>query len=122
ALLRPGVRLAILDEPFRGLDLDQRRLLLDRARAAWQGATLLCITHDVDETLSFDRLLVVEGGRIVEDANPSVLAAQPGSKFASMRNAARRVHEDLWADSSWRHLRLEGGELRGAPFCAGSPT
>lgn len=32
ALLRPGVRLAILDEPFRGLERDQRRELLRRAR------------------------------------------------------------------------------------------
>ena len=28
ALLRTGVRLVILDEPFRGLDIEQRRLLL----------------------------------------------------------------------------------------------
>jgi ABC-type transport system involved in cytochrome bd biosynthesis fused ATPase/permease subunit len=32
ALLKRGVRLAVLDEPFRGLDRDQRRELLARAR------------------------------------------------------------------------------------------
>src|SRR5207244_4301417 len=65
AMLRPGVRLAILDEPFRGLDRERRRELLARARRAWPGATLLCVTHDVGETRAFGRVLVVDGGRVV---------------------------------------------------------
>ena len=112
ALLRPGIRLAILDEPFRGLDLDQRRLLLQRARDAWRQATLLCITHDVGETLSFDRVLVIEQGRIVEDAEPSELAARTGSRFRALLDAEHAVREELWSDAAWRHLRLERGELR----------
>ncbi|MFO1353107.1 MAG: ABC transporter ATP-binding protein, partial [Gammaproteobacteria bacterium] len=35
AMLRPGVRLVILDEPFRGLDREQRRALLAQARRYW---------------------------------------------------------------------------------------
>ena len=49
-MLRPGVRLVILDEPCRGLDREQRRELLARTRQLWRQATLLCITHDVGET------------------------------------------------------------------------
>jgi len=41
ALVRRGVRLVILDEPFRGLDRAQRRLLLQRARQVWRTATVL---------------------------------------------------------------------------------
>src|SRR5439155_19621964 len=84
ALLRPGVRLAILDEPFRGLDREKRRTLLARARDAWRGATLLCITHDVGETLGFERVVVVEGGRVVEDAAPAELAARAGSRYRAL--------------------------------------
>jgi len=40
ALLHPGVRLVILDEPFRGLDIGQRHVLLQRAREVWRDATL----------------------------------------------------------------------------------
>ena len=47
--VRPEARLVILDEPFRGLDRQQRHALLGRTRALWQDATLLCITHDVSE-------------------------------------------------------------------------
>src|SRR5581483_7356064 len=59
AVVRGDARLVILDEAFRGLERPRRRALLERARARWRGATLLCITHDVEDTLTFDRVLVV---------------------------------------------------------------
>lgn len=113
ALLRPGVRLVILDEPFRGLDIDQRRVLLQRAREIWRDATLLSISHDVSETLGFNRVLVIEGGRIVEDANPGILAEHQSSRFHAMLEAERAVREGLWSTGGWRHLKLDEGKLVG---------
>ncbi|MFL6198368.1 MAG: ATP-binding cassette domain-containing protein [Thermoanaerobaculia bacterium] len=111
ALLRPGARLAILDEPFRGLDRERRRELLARSRRLWQGATLLCVTHDVGETLDFGRVLVVEAGRIVEDGPPAELAERPGSRYRALLDAEREVREGLWESEVWRRLRMEGGRL-----------
>jgi ATP-binding cassette subfamily B protein len=110
ALLRPRVRLALLDEPFRGLDREQRRELLARARELWRDATLLCVTHDVGETLSFARVLVVENGRIVEDGPPSRLA-QSESRYAALLAAERDVRTGLWESAVWRRLRMERGRL-----------
>lgn len=42
------------------------------------GATLIYITHDVNQTETFDRALVIEGGNIVEDAVSGILANNPG--------------------------------------------
>src|SRR5262249_4895737 len=84
ALARRGVRLAILDEPFRGLDREQRCVLLQRARQEWRAATLLCITHDVQSTQAFDRVLVVEQGRIIEDDAPAHLATRPESRYRAL--------------------------------------
>jgi ABC-type bacteriocin/lantibiotic exporter with double-glycine peptidase domain len=111
ALLRPNVRLVILDEPFRGLDIDQRRNLLARARHLWSDATLLVISHDIAESQSFDRVLVIEEGRVVEDGNPRELAAKPGSRLQAMLEAERAVREELWTAGEWRRLRLENGAL-----------
>ncbi|HEX8844764.1 MAG TPA: ABC transporter ATP-binding protein, partial [Pyrinomonadaceae bacterium] len=111
AMLRPDVRLAILDEPFRGLDRERRRELLARAREMWHEATMLCITHDVSETLSFERVLVIEGGRIIEDGAPRELARQPDSRYRSLLVAEEAVREGLWAGVDWRRLRLEKGCL-----------
>jgi ATP-binding cassette subfamily B protein len=111
AFRRAGVRLAVLDEPFRGLDRDRRHLLLQRARRAWQGRTMLCITHDVGETRDFERVLVLDGGQVVEDGCPADLAADPGSRYRALLDAEEEVRRGLWASARWRRLRLERGRL-----------
>jgi ABC-type bacteriocin/lantibiotic exporter with double-glycine peptidase domain len=111
ALLRRSVRLALLDEPFRGLDRQSRRELLTRARGHWESTTLLCVTHDVGETMGFPRALVMENGRIVEDGNPAALARQANSRYRALLEAEESVREGSWSSGHWRHLRLEDGRL-----------
>jgi ATP-binding cassette subfamily B protein len=111
ALLQQEVRLALLDEPFRGLDRAQREALLAEARQWWRGATLLCVTHDVAGTLAFDRVLVVEGGRIVEDGQPAELAASQ-SRYRALLAAEQQVQTQLWQDPQWRRIQVENGSLR----------
>jgi ATP-binding cassette subfamily B protein len=112
ALARRGVRLVILDEPFRGLDRKQRRDLLQRARQVWSTATVLCITHDVGATQAFDRVVVVEGGRIIEDGAPASLASCPETRYRALLDAETTVHEGLWSNGLWRRLRLVEGRVR----------
>jgi ATP-binding cassette subfamily B protein len=112
AMHRRGIRLAILDEPFRGLDRQQRRDLMVRVRKHWRDATLLCVTHDVGETLSFPRVLVVETGRIVEDGSPEDLVRQPDSTYRKLLLAEEEVREGLWSNNNWQHLHLRDGQLR----------
>lgn len=111
ALLRPGVRLAILDEPFRGLDLEQRHKLLARTRDIWRDATLLAISHDIAEAMTFQRVLVLEDGRIAEDGDPQELARDAESRFHAMLQAERLVREEFWNGPQWRHLHLNNGQL-----------
>jgi ATP-binding cassette subfamily B protein len=111
ALLRPNVRLAILDEPFRGLDFDQRHALLLRARERWRDATLIFISHDIREAMTFERVLVMEDGTIVEDGDPRELARDPESRFHAMLQAERALREEFWDGAEWRHLRLHNGQL-----------
>jgi len=111
ALLRPGVRLVIFDEPFRGLERDRRTALLERARRSFEGATLLCITHDISETRSFDRVLVIEGGRLVEDGAPRTLAAREGSHYRALLEEEEGMRRALSGREGWRRLVLEQGVL-----------
>jgi ABC-type bacteriocin/lantibiotic exporter with double-glycine peptidase domain len=111
SMLRPGVRLVILDEPFRGLDREQRRELLVRARQHWPGTTLLFISHDISETCSFGRVIVVEAGRIVEDGTPEALVAQSDSRYRALLEAEEAVRKGMWSGVGWRRLWLEDGRL-----------
>jgi ATP-binding cassette subfamily B protein len=103
--------LVILDEPFRGLDRDKRRLLMARTRQYWPQATLICITHDVGQTQGFERVLVIEAGHIAEDDSPANLIKQSDSRYQALLMAEVAVREGLWSSAEWRRLWLEGGQL-----------
>jgi len=111
ALLRQDVRLVILDEPFRGLDRGQRARLLAAVRSEWRDATLVCITHDVSDAASFDRVLVVEHGRIVEDGAPAELTRHPDSRLRALLDIERELRDGLSSARSWRRLRLDDGRV-----------
>jgi ATP-binding cassette subfamily B protein len=115
---RPRPRLVILDEPFRGLTRDRRRALLARARQRWASATLLCVTHDIEETRAFPRVVVVVGGRVVEDGAPNDLRERADSYYASLLVAERRVRRAVWSpegDIKWRRHFMRDGRLVSLP-------
>lgn len=111
-LARAGARLVILDEPFRGLDRPLRHELLTRARRRWQSATLLCVTHDLEETAAFERVLVVEGGRVVEDDSPANLLSRPDSRYRLLLETEGEVRDRLWNNPLWRRCVLADGKVR----------
>jgi ATP-binding cassette subfamily B protein len=110
-LARRAARLVILDEPFRGIDRGQRRSMLALAREWWSGATLLCVTHDVGDTRSFDQVVILDEGRIVERGSPAELAADPSSRYAALLESDERVREGRWSDPGWRRARVEDGRV-----------
>ena len=67
--------LLLLDEPTTGLDPQARHLLWDRLfRLKAQGVTLIVTTHYMDEAEQLcDRLVVMDGGRIVAEGSPAEL-------------------------------------------------
>jgi len=117
ALLRPRPRLALLDEPFRGLDRGQRRALLAAARETFRAATLLCATHDLAETLDFPRVLVLSNGKVVEDGAPSELLAREGSHFAALLRAERSLAAQFESSRAWRRLKIDDGRLIDGASC-----
>jgi ATP-binding cassette subfamily B protein len=103
--------LVILDEAFRGLDRPTRGRLLQVARRKWRDATLICVTHDLRETLDFPRVVVLDQGRIVQMGPPAELLAQEGSLYGRFVAAEDAARNELWSDPRWRHLRLAEGRL-----------
>lgn len=65
-------RMVLLDEPTTGLDPQARHLVWERLfRLKQQGVTLVLTTHYMDEAEQLcDRLVVMDGGRIVAEGAP----------------------------------------------------
>ncbi len=87
-------RILLLDEPTTGLDPQARHILWDRLfRLKERGTTLVLTTHFMDEAEQLcDRLVVVDGGRIVAEGSPASLIREHSSRevlevrFGSSRN------------------------------------
>lgn len=112
ALARRRARLVILDEPFRGLDIETRRQLMAMARQWWKDATLMLVTHDIAETESFDRVLVIDSGKIAEDGNPKKLLENPRSHYATWVQSDRELRAAEWSGDNWRRVWLSAGRVR----------
>jgi molybdate transport system ATP-binding protein len=76
----------LLDEPLAGLDVGaataMRKVL--RRVLARDGRSAVLITHDLLDVLTLaDRVVVVEGGRIVESGSAATVLATPRSRFGA---------------------------------------
>jgi molybdate transport system ATP-binding protein len=79
-------RVLLLDEPLAALDAGARIELRHELReqlAAYPGARLL-VTHDpVDAAALCDRLVILEGGAVVQEGTMSAIAQHPRSRYVA---------------------------------------
>lgn len=74
--------IVLLDEPTTGLDPQARHLVWERLfRLKQRGTTLVLTTHYMDEAEQLcDRLVVMDGGRIVAEGSPRALIEQHATR------------------------------------------
>jgi len=80
--LAPRPPLVLLDEPFSNLDVTLRSRMRDEVRAMLEkaSATVLFVTHDVDDALAMaDRIAVMKGGQLVQEGTAREIYEAPGS-------------------------------------------
>jgi molybdopterin-binding protein len=98
--LAPEPALVLLDEPLAALDAatrdDVRRLL--RSTLTRSRAPALIVTHDVVDVVALaDRVLVLEQGKVAQDATPTAVAAAPQTAWVAGllgQNAWRGTTDD----------------------------
>ncbi|XVQ13942.1 ABC transporter ATP-binding protein [Spirillospora sp. CA-255316] len=103
--------LLLLDEPLSALDAHTRleiRAALRRHLAGFEGAAVL-VTHDpLDAMVLADRLVVLEGGRVVQRGEPAEVARRPRTDYV-----ARLVGLNLYrGHASGGTVTLQDGACR----------
>lgn len=88
-LRRPAV--ALLDEPTRSLDLATERALEERLVPWLKQRTSLAVVHRLSLALAADRVLVLDGGRLVEEGRPEALLAANGAFRAMVQRDREEV-------------------------------
>lgn len=95
ALARALVRepaLLLLDDPLAAVDAGNEDEILEALSRAWQGKTVLMVSHRLSAFRNCDRVLVLEEGRIVEQGPPDLLIRQGGryAQLAKMQGRKNR--------------------------------
>ncbi|WP_245872979.1 ABC transporter ATP-binding protein [Deinococcus planocerae] len=87
-LARPAVLL--LDEPTSAVDAESEALVVAALDELMRGRTALIVTHRLSLARGADRVIVLAGGRIVEDGPPAALRARNGA-YAALERATRSL-------------------------------
>ena len=81
-LADPG--LLVLDEASSRLDPTTEATIATATKRLLAGRTAVVIAHRLSTLDDLDRIVVVEGGRIVESGDRAELAADPSSRYARL--------------------------------------
>jgi len=110
ALARAFIRnspILILDEPTSSLDPETESLLEESTRQLMQGRTVITIAHRLNTIFKADNIIVLDGGRIIEQGTHKQLIANNGM-YASMvktytdetKEERGKIGEDTRQDST----------------------
>jgi ATP-binding cassette subfamily B protein len=80
--------LLLLDEATSALDTESELAIQSALDRLMRGRTVIAIAHRLSTLRSFDRIIVMDRGRIVDDGSPTELAARPGP----YRDLLRKQH------------------------------
>ncbi|KAF2450312.1 P-loop containing nucleoside triphosphate hydrolase protein [Karstenula rhodostoma CBS 690.94] len=83
AILMDG-RIVVLDEATSSVDAHTDALMQRILRTAFADRTIIAIAHRLDTILDFDRVVVMDAGRIVEVGLPGELLETEGSLFRAL--------------------------------------
>ncbi|WP_088288565.1 ABC transporter ATP-binding protein [Kineosporia sp. A_224] len=111
-------QLLLLDEPLAALDARTRLEIRTELRAylATFGGPTLVVTHDPLEAMVLaDRILVLEGGRAVQEGVPAAVARRPATEYVA-RLVGLNLYRGAMTDRSTGRVDLDDG---GRLFAAG---
>ncbi|XP_059177525.1 multidrug resistance-associated protein 1-like [Physella acuta] len=83
ALLRK-TKILVLDEATAAVDVETDELIQKTIRSEFQGCTVLTIAHRLNTVMDYDRILVLDKGRVSEFDSPAVLLNDVNSLFYKM--------------------------------------
>ena len=63
------------------------------------------------DTREFERVLVIDAGRVVEDGRPDELERNPQSRYASLARSDRDARHELWNARQFRRQVVREGRV-----------
>ena len=86
ALLKKN-RIIIMDEATANVDHKTDQLIQRTVRTKFKHCTVITIAHRLNTIIDYDRVLVLENGRVVEFDKPAKLLQNAGGQFSRLYNS-----------------------------------
>src|SRR4029078_9160116 len=77
----------IMDEPTSAIDAEAELEIFDNLAAEYRNKTLILVSHRLSTVRKADRLIVIEGGRVVESGTHETLLDSAAGRYRSMFTA-----------------------------------
>jgi ABC-type multidrug transport system fused ATPase/permease subunit len=84
-------RVLVLDEATASVDTETDGMIQTMLRETFVESTIICVAHRLETIMDFDKVIVVDDGRIVEEDEPAQLLKREGGYF---RNLVNKTGED----------------------------
>jgi len=84
-------RILIFDEATSALDYESERIIQENMRQIVKGRTVLVIAHRLSTVRGLDRIVTLDGGRVVEEGTHDALIAT-GGRYASLYRLQAGIH------------------------------
>ncbi|KAF9473172.1 P-loop containing nucleoside triphosphate hydrolase protein [Pholiota conissans] len=88
-------RIIILDEATSSVDVETDSKIQKTIQAEFADSTLLCIAHRLNTIVHYDRILVMDDGKVAEFDSVLTLFDRPDSLFRSLCNEAQLTRADI---------------------------
>ncbi|EIW84231.1 P-loop containing nucleoside triphosphate hydrolase protein [Coniophora puteana RWD-64-598 SS2] len=88
-------KILILDEATASVDYETDRKIQDTIASEFRGRTILCIAHRLRTIISYDRICVLDSGRIAEFDTPDALYAKTDGIFRGMCDESSISLDDI---------------------------
>lgn len=82
--IAPQPRVLLLDEPFSNLDANLKDKIREKLKEIIKKIkiTTILVSHDIDDALDIaDRLVIIKGGKVIEDNIPGAIIERPKTEY-----------------------------------------
>ncbi|KAF9528448.1 ABC transporter [Crepidotus variabilis] len=100
-------KIIVMDEATASVDYETDRKIQETIARQFADRTILCIAHRLRTIISYDRICVLDAGRVAEFDTPETLFRKPSSIFREMCNRSSITLEDIIAARRWTVVNKE---------------
>ena len=98
-------KIVVMDEATANVDLITTQKMQDAMKLAFAKSTVCTIAHRLHTIIEYDKVIVLDAGKVKEVEHPYILLSNPNSAFSQMVREQGKEHEENLIDMAKNSLK-----------------